>query len=37
MKYNELRIYFEYFHLGQISKIELAMAIGLWQRGGAII
>jgi len=35
MNFTELRIYFEMFHLEQITRIELVAAIYLWQRGGA--
>jgi hypothetical protein len=32
MSYNMLRIIFEMFHLGEVSKDELKLAIALWQR-----
>jgi hypothetical protein len=37
MTYTELRAFFRMFHRGEISKLELACAIGLWQRAGAIL
>ncbi len=37
MKYNELKDYFLSFHLGEITKKELAAAICMWQRAGAMI
>ena len=33
MTYNELKEYFEKYHLGEMTKTELACAIHLWQRG----
>ena len=35
MRYEELKGYMRRFHRGEISKAEMAFAIGLWQRGGA--
>lgn len=35
MNYEELKQYFKMFYRGEISKIEVALAIGLWQRAGA--
>ena len=35
MSYAELKAFMRMFHRGEISKVELACAIGLWQRGGA--
>lgn len=35
MTYTELKTYFAAFHRGEMSKIELAMVIGLWQEAGA--
>jgi hypothetical protein len=35
MTYAELKGYMRDFHLGEISKTEMAFAIGIWQRGGA--
>lgn len=35
MTYVELMSYMRRFHLGEISNVEMAFAIGLWQRGGA--
>ena len=32
MSYTLLKIVFEMFHLGEVSKDELTLAIGLWQR-----
>ena len=34
MTYETLKMYFRRFQLGRLSKLELAFAIGLWQRGG---
>jgi hypothetical protein len=34
MTYSELKVVFEEFHAGLLSKAELGLAIGLWQRGG---
>ena len=31
-KYNKLKQYFTFYHLGKITKKELASAIHLWQR-----
>lgn len=32
MKYSELMYYMNLYHLGHISKIEMGMAIHMWQR-----
>lgn len=37
MTYDELRKEFIRFHVGEINKIELAFAIGMWQRAGALL
>ena len=37
MKYAELLPYIRRFHLGEISKVEMALAIGMWQRAGAML
>jgi hypothetical protein len=37
MKYEVLRGYFEEFHRGGMSRLELVAAIALWQAGGARI
>jgi hypothetical protein len=37
MKYSDLMLIFAEFHVGLLSKAELGLAIGLWQRGGARI
>ena len=37
MRYAELKVFFEMFHLEQISKRELAAAICMWQRAGAML
>ena len=37
MTYAELKVFFEMFRLEQISKRELAAAICMWQRAGAMI
>lgn len=37
MNYTELKEYFTKFYLGNISKIELAFVIGLWQEAGSRI
>lgn len=37
MKYSDLTVYFTAFHMGKISKIELAAAICMWQRAGGMI
>lgn len=34
--YNALKQYFMKFHLGEVTKIELACAIHMWQRGGCL-
>lgn len=35
MRFEELRdVYFAGFHRGEISKLDLAYAIALWQLGG---
>jgi len=33
MSYTELKEYMTDFHLGKITKLEMAFAIGLWQIG----
>ena len=33
--YDDLKYYFERFHLGKMSKLELSFAIDIWQRSGA--
>lgn len=35
MSYQELRMYFEQFHLELISKLQLRAAICMWQRAGS--
>jgi hypothetical protein len=35
MGYSQLKKYMTEFHLGIITKTEMALAIHLWQRGGA--
>jgi hypothetical protein len=35
MSYQELKGYMRLFHRGEITKLEIGFAIGLWQRGGA--
>jgi hypothetical protein len=35
MTYETLKEFFQMFHLEQISKMELTMAIELWQEAGA--
>jgi hypothetical protein len=37
MDYSELKQYFKMFYRGEITKLELAFAIGMWQRAGARI
>jgi hypothetical protein len=37
MKYKDLKVYFEAFHLGSINKTEVAFAVALWQRAGAML
>jgi hypothetical protein len=37
MKYDELKACFYMFHRGVISKRELACAIEMWQRAGAML
>ena len=35
MTYKDLTYYFEQFHIGAITKLELSCEIELWQRAGA--
>lgn len=37
MTYEDLKEHFEWFHFGRISKIELGVAIIMWQRAGAVV
>jgi hypothetical protein len=37
MRYNELMETFTRFHLGEITKTELAFTIAMWQRAGAML
>lgn len=34
MTYDDLREFMRMFHRGEISKVEMGFAIGLWQLGG---
>jgi hypothetical protein len=36
MRFNELRGYFEKYHLEEMTRVELTAAIALWQRAGAL-
>jgi hypothetical protein len=35
MSYFQLKIYMAMYHRGEIFKMEMALAIGLWQEAGA--
>ena len=35
MSYYQLKLYIEMFHRGEICKMEMALAIGLWQEAGS--
>jgi len=37
LNYEDLKHYFIFFRLGVIDKRELAFAIGMWQRAGAML
>lgn len=37
MRYADLLPYMRAFHRGEISKLEMGMAIGMWQRAGAML
>lgn len=34
MSYEELKVHMHEFRMDRISKDEMGLAIGLWQRGG---
>lgn len=34
MTYDDLKEFMRMFHRGEISKVEIGFAIGLWQLGG---
>ena len=35
MSYYQLKLYMAMFHRGEICKLEMMLAIGLWQEAGA--
>jgi len=35
MSYFQLKIYMAMFHRGEINKMEMILAIGLWQEAGS--